>query len=97
MDAVFVITCPCCGGKLTIDPELRAVIAHEAPPAPRSGLDLGGALSALRGAAARREQDFKAGLDAEQRKTELLERKFKESLKKAKDDPGPPVRPMDLD
>jgi hypothetical protein len=30
--ATFTVTCPCCDGRLTIDPALEAVIAHEAPP-----------------------------------------------------------------
>ena len=46
-DNTFTIVCPCCDGKLTIDTELRAVIAHEAAPPKRSVADLGSALGAL--------------------------------------------------
>ena len=62
----FIVECPCCQGKLTIDPEVRAVIAHEAPP-PKS------------------------------QKGKVLDRKFQEGLKRAKDSPDPPRRPFDLD
>jgi hypothetical protein len=95
--ATFTVTCPCCHGRLTIDPSLEAVIAHEAPPRPRSGLGLDDALSSLKGAAARREELFKQQIKAEQKKPQVLDRKFQEGLKKAKDSPDPPINPMDLD
>jgi hypothetical protein len=95
--ATFVVTCPCCNGRLTIDAGLEAVVAHEAPPRPRSGIGLDDALSSLKGAAARRDQLFKEQLKAEQKKPEVLQRKFEEGLKKAKDSPDPPLNPMDLE
>jgi hypothetical protein len=48
MATTFTLTCPCCNGRLTIDPTLEAVIAHEEAPRQKSGLDLGGALSTLK-------------------------------------------------
>ena len=95
--ASFIVTCPCCNGRLTIDPELEAVIAHEAPPRQRSGLGLDEALSSLSGQAAKRDQLFKEQLKAEQSKGKVLDRKFQEGLKKAKDDPSKPLNPMELD
>jgi hypothetical protein len=95
--ATFVLTCPCCGGRLTVDRGLEAVIAHEAPPRPKSGVDLGTALSSLKGEAARREERFREQLKAEQSKGKLLDRKFQEGLKRAKDSPDPPINPMELD
>jgi hypothetical protein len=95
--ATFIVTCPCCQGRLTIDPQLAAVIAHEAPPRPRSGIGLDDALSSLKGAAARRDERFREQLKAEETKRDLLDRKFQEGMKKAKDMPDPPPRPIDLD
>jgi hypothetical protein len=95
--ATFTVTCPCCNGRLTIDSALEAVIAHEAPPRPRSGLGLDEALGSLKGLAAKREERFKEQIKAEQKKPQVLDRKFQESLKKAKDSPDPPINPMDLD
>ena len=95
--ASFIVTCPCCNGRLTIAPELEAVIAHEAPPRQRSGLGLDEALSSLSGQAAKRDQLFKEQLKAEQSKGKVLDRKFQEGLKKAKDDPSKPLNPMELD
>jgi hypothetical protein len=95
--ATFIVSCPGCHGRLTIDSTLEAVVAHEAPPRPRSGLGLDEALSSLGGQAARREQLFKEQIKAEQSKGKVLDRKFQEGLKKAKDLPGKPLNPMELD
>jgi hypothetical protein len=93
----FKIVCPCCEGKLTIDPELEAVIAHEAPPPKRTVADLGAALGTLSAKAAEREQRFREQMQAEAHKGKLLDRKFQEGLKKAKDSPDPPRRPFDFE
>ena len=95
--ATFIVTCPCCNGRLTIDPGLEAVVAHEAAPRARSGLGLDEALSSLKGAAARRDQLFKEQIKAEQKKPQVLQKKFEEGLKKAKDSPDPPLNPRDMD
>src|SRR5207245_5025478 len=94
-NASFTIECPCCKAKLTLDAELRAVIAHEAPPPTRSVDDLGAAFDKLRTKSAEREERFKEQLRAEGEKGKLLDRKFQKGLKRAKDDPGPPKRPYD--
>jgi len=95
--ATFIITCPCCSGRLTIDPGLEAVIAHEPPPRKSSGLGLGDALNSLKGEAAKREERFREQMKAEQNKGKVLDAKLQEALKKAKDDPNKPINPMDLD
>ena len=95
--ATFIVTCPCCGGRLTVDAGVEAVVAHEPPPRAKSGVDLGGALASLKGEAARREERFREQMKAEQSKSRVLDRKFQEGLKRAKDDPDPPVNPMDRD
>jgi hypothetical protein len=52
----------------------------------------------LKGEASRREARFKESMETEKEKAKLLERKFKELLKKAKDEPvAPPTRDIDLD
>jgi hypothetical protein len=95
--ATFTITCPCCNGRLTIDPKIEAVVAHEAPPRSRSGLGLGEAINSLEGEAARREERFKEQMKAEQNKSKVLDAKLQQALKKAKDDPTKPLNPMDMD
>jgi hypothetical protein len=95
--SVFEVTCPCCKATLTVDAEVRAVLAHREPPrsGPLSSLDQ--AMNHLRGAGARREAAFRQATEAERTKGEVLSRKFGEGLKRAKDDPDPPIRPIDLD
>ena len=93
----FVVTCPCCQAKLTIDAELSAVIAHEVPPPKRTADDLGSAFDKLRKQSAEREERFRQQMEAERQKGKVLDRKFQEGMKKAKDSPDPPRRPFDYD
>jgi hypothetical protein len=92
------VICPCCQGRLTIDLSLKTVIHHEAATKATPSMDLNEALGALKSQATRREARFQQALVAEREKGKVLERKFEESLKKAKEDPSaPPPRPIDLD
>jgi hypothetical protein len=93
------VTCPCCGARLTIDPDLEKVIAHEAsPPRQQAAPDLGRADALLREQAARREAIFRQSAEDEKAKPQLLERKFEEALKKSKGQPvEKPARDIDLD
>jgi hypothetical protein len=92
------LTCPSCQAKLTIDAALGAVLHHELPPKAASVIDLKAAAEGLKGEASRREARFKESMEAEREKAKLLERKFKELLKKAKDEPiSKPTRDIDLD
>jgi hypothetical protein len=93
----FVVACPCCDAKLTIDPELGVVIAHEAPPPKRTVGDLGAAFDVMKSKSAEREERFRQQMQAESQKGKVLDRKFQEGLKKAKDSPDPPKRPFDYE
>jgi hypothetical protein len=92
------LICPCCQARLTVDPELGAVLHHELPPKVASITDLQAAVEELKGEAGKREARFKESMEAEKDKAKLLERKFKDLLKKAKDEPiTRPTREIDLD
>ena len=93
----ITVECPCCQAKLTIDPELGAIVAHEPPPPRRTVGDLGAAFDVLRSKSAEREERFRQQMQAESQKGKVLDRKFQESLKKAKDSPDPPKRPFDYE
>jgi hypothetical protein len=97
MNRSFTVACPCCQAKLTLDPELGAVIAHEEPPPKRDAANLGDAFGKLAAKSAEREQRFRQQMEAESQKGKLLDRKFQESLKKAKNSPDPPRRRYDYD
>lgn len=91
------VECPCCHARLTVDPELAVVISHELPPRTGAAKDLGSAFDALRSKSAEREQKLKQAFHSESQKGKVLDRKFQEGLKKAKDSPDPPPRPFDFD
>ncbi|HEY4878434.1 MAG TPA: hypothetical protein VIH97_04885 [Candidatus Acidoferrales bacterium] len=94
----FEVNCPCCQAKLTVDGEIRAVLSHVAPPRPPSSVDLGDTAGLLRQQVDAVEAKFRASVEAEKTKEDLLARKFAEGLKKAKDGPiEKPLRDFDLD
>jgi hypothetical protein len=93
----FDLLCPCCNARLKIDPELKAVVAHEAPKTPRKFASVDDALGALKGQDEEREKKFAASIEAEKSKKDVLNRKFQELFDKAKDDTSKPVRDIDLD
>lgn len=94
----FDVVCPCCGAKLHVDPDLRAVLSHEPPPEERTVKDLTEAVKGLKAEAAQRQARFEESVRAEKNKKSLLDKKFQEALKKAKDEPiTKPTRDIDLD
>jgi hypothetical protein len=95
----FDVTCPCCGAVLKIDAATRAVIAHTAPVKPRMFNDMEAAAKAMKEQDSRRESIFRQSVDAQKHASELLEKKFQEAVKKAKETPdtGKPIRDFDLD
>ncbi|HXW56393.1 MAG TPA: hypothetical protein VEJ67_11630 [Candidatus Cybelea sp.] len=94
---IFEVDCPCCGAKLTIDRKLGVVLSHVQPPRPPS-VDLDDTARLLRQQADAVEAKFRASVEAERLKEDVLARKFAEGLKKAKDAPiEKPVRDFDLD
>ena len=99
MSEIFEVACPECGALLRIDPESRAILSHTPAPRKRTFEDLETAARAMRDQEERKESIFRQSLDAEKNKQELLEKKFAEALRKAKESPdeGRPLRDFDLD
>jgi hypothetical protein len=93
----FDVRCPCCQATLTVDPGLRAVVAHApaAGPAARGSLDQ--AVTRVRDAAGEREARFREAAEAERAKRDVLARKFAAGLDRARRSPDPPRRPYDGD
>ncbi len=93
------IVCPCCQARLMIDLSLGVLLHHESPPKPGTVADLKEAVEALKTQTAERDARFKERMRAEKDKGKVLDRKFQELLKKAKEEPAtpPPVRDVDLD
>lgn len=97
--AMFEVECPCCQAILKVDPETRAVIAHTVPEKPLPIQDLAAEVAKLKGAGDRREQLFQKQFEAEKSHGKVLEKKFDELFKRAKENPDatPPTRDIDLD
>ncbi len=95
----FEVTCPCCGALLKIDTATQAVIAHTAAVKPRMFNDMEEAARAMKEQDSRRESIFRQSVEAQKHASELLEKKFQEAVKRAKETPdtGKPIRDFDLD
>lgn len=93
------VRCPCCEAKLQIDPELKAVISYEEHQKPRAIEDITAAVQKMKGEEARRGETFQKSFDEHKGHQKVLERKFDELLKQAKEKPDAPnpKRPFDFD
>jgi|ERR1700756_4370888 uncharacterized Zn finger protein (UPF0148 family) len=97
--APFEVACPCCGATLKIDAEVKAVIAHTPKAVPKTFEDLEAAARAMKDQDTRKESIFRQSVEAQKHQGDLLEKKFQEALKRAKETPdtGKPLRDFDLD
>ena len=98
-DAAFEVGCPHCGALLKVDAAVKAVIAHTPPAVPKTFADLEEAARAMHQQDSRKEALFQQSVEAEKHKADLLEKKFQEAVKRAKETPdtGRPLRDFDLD
>ncbi len=97
--ALIEVKCPCCDAMLQIDPELKAVISHKVKEKPPVIEDLRAAVQKLKGEEARRGELFDKSFQDHKSHQQVLERKFDELFKQAKETPDapPPKRPFDWD
>jgi len=95
----FEVACPCCGATLKIDPEVKAVIAHTPKAVPKTFEDMEAAARAMKEQDSRKESIFRQSVEAQKHQADLLEKKFQEALRRAKETPdtGKPLRDFDLD
>ena len=98
-ESSFDVTCPCCGAVMKIDAATRAVISHVAPVKPKMFQDMEEAARAMKEQDSRRDSIFRQSVEAQKHASDVLEKKFQEALKKAKETPdtGRPIRDFDLD
>src|SRR6201998_1235660 len=93
----FEVACPDCGAMIKVDASTGLVISHTSAPRKRMFEDLETAAKAMRERDERAESIFRQSVDAEKNKADLLEKKFADALRKAKDAPeGKPLRDFDL-
>ena len=93
---VLIVTCPCCSTVLHLDRDTGALLLEERPrKGPVKSLE-----EAARENAARQDQaraQLAKAMQDEKNRDEIMEKKFKEAMKKAEKDETPPPRPFDLD
>lgn len=96
--APIEVTCPCCQSKLLVDAQLATVLSHTPPAKTAPDVDISDAARILADQAQRREDKFRESWEAENKKEDVLARKFEEALKKAREGPAEkPVRDFDLE
>jgi ribulose kinase len=95
----FEVTCPCCSAVLKVDSDSQAVIAHTAAVKPKMFNDIEDAARAMKEQDSRRDSIFRQSVENQKHASDLLEKKFQEAVKKAKESPdtGKPIRDFDLD
>ncbi len=95
----FEVSCPCCSAMLKVDVASRAVISHIPPERPKTFNDFEEAARAMKEQDSRRESLFRQSVEAEKNKADLLEKKFQEAVRRAKETPdaAPRIRDIDLD
>ena len=97
-EKIFESACPDCGAMIRVDAATGVVVSHTSAPRKRMFEDLETAAQAMRAQEERKESIFRQSVDAERNKADLLEKKFADALRKAKDAPeGKPLREFDLD
>ena len=95
----FEVTCPCCNAVLKVDVGTKSVIAHTAAVKPKMFNDMEEAARAMKEQDSRRDSIFRQSMEAQKHAADLLEKKFQEAVRKAKETPdtGKPIRDFDLD
>lgn len=93
----FIIECPECGIHIEIDKKTGKVVAKY-PRIEKSSSDpFSEILKKEKERSKQLDEYFSKAPDDLKRRKEELDKKFEENKKKAKDDPNPPLNPLDLD
>lgn len=96
----LIVTCPDCGGELTVDIATGTVLFHKPAPGKRDATkDFDSLLAGIDDAKSRAQDVFQREISALKDRDRLMEEKFQEALRRAEEEPDdePPVRPWDLD
>jgi adenine-specific DNA methylase len=95
---VVSVDCPCCGTHLVIDSAQGVVLESRSPVHPRKEASLTDARMLLEEESSRIHERYRQIVEADKGRGATMEKKFKEFLEKANDEPTPrPVRDIDLD
>ena len=96
---LITVTCTCCQAELHIDPATSAVIRHKEHVKPPTFADMETAVQRFKGEADRRDDAFKKSVEQHKSHHDVLNKKFDEMLRLAKENPDepPPKRDIDFD
>lgn len=93
------LECPCCEAELTVDPDSGEIL-HAQPKKRDARATFDSAVAELQSGAQRREDAFAKAFRRTRDQNDLLNKKFEEARRRAKDQGDAddrPVNPMDLD
>ena len=92
------LICPCCDAILTVDTVLGAVLDHKVPVKAQMAVTMKEAAQRVHEEAGRRDEKYQKLAEAEKNKSKVLDAKFQELFKKAKEEPiTKPLKDIDLD
>src|SRR5215470_5430490 len=92
----FEINCPCCGALVVIDPATRAILRFEVPKKPLASFEE--MVKEVGESRKKTESKLQRAMEEQSRRDEILEKKFREAMKKAESsDEKPPPKPFELD
>lgn len=92
------VDCPHCGTRLVIDAEKGVVLESLEPANPRKETDLKDAQQVLKDESDRIHERYRQIVEKDKGRSADMEKKFKDFLEKAKDEPvSKPVKDIDMD
>ncbi|HKY33850.1 MAG TPA: hypothetical protein VJV23_15065 [Candidatus Polarisedimenticolia bacterium] len=91
------VHCPCCAALIVVDPETGAILRHEVPRK-SAGASFEEMLKEVGQSRQKSESKLQRALEEQRKREEILEKKFREAVKKAEStDEPPPPKPFELD
>ncbi|MCX7905362.1 MAG: hypothetical protein N2446_01505 [Elusimicrobiales bacterium] len=92
----FIVECPECGIRIEVDKKTGKVINKYSKPNLSSTDPFTDMIKKTKEKNRELDEYFSKAPDELKRRINELEKRFEENKKKAKDDPNPPINPMDL-
>jgi hypothetical protein len=92
----ITVVCPCCDTSLVVETRSGEILSEERPKKDLTQT-FEDAMHHVQGGSKRREEAFEKAFDRTQHQADLLDKKFEEAQKKAKQDKSKPASPVDLD
>ncbi|HET9482263.1 MAG TPA: hypothetical protein VFP98_10955 [Candidatus Polarisedimenticolia bacterium] len=89
------INCPCCGALVVIDPSTRAVLRFDPPKKQLASFEE--MLKEVGESKKKTESKLTRALEEQKKREEILEKKFREAVRKAETTAEKPLKPFDLD